>query len=229
MKECKKCGQIKPLEEFHKKARSKDGRQSLCKVCFNAYRREYNKVHRDRVRAANEKWLKANPEARKAMAKRTYKKNIQRIKAYNKKYRDRNRERDRVKERDRRKNDPVFALKRKTSKSITRSIKDKGYTKKSTSSRVLGCSYPTFLEWLGGVPKEGQHLDHIVPISLAKTEDEVLLLNHYTNFQILDAEVNIKKGNSYIMEGNYNRVLGNHPHPEKIREIVTRSGIELKK
>lgn len=29
------------------------------------------------------------------------------------------------------------------------------------------------------------HLDHIIPLSTAKTEKEVIILNHYTNFQPL--------------------------------------------
>lgn len=39
------------------------------------------------------------------------------------------------------------------------------------------------------------HLDHIIPISSAKTEEEVIKLNHYTNFQPLWAEDNWNKGN----------------------------------
>lgn len=41
------------------------------------------------------------------------------------------------------------------------------------------------------------HLDHIKPISLATTEEEVIALNHYTNFQPLWAEDNLRKGNKY--------------------------------
>jgi hypothetical protein len=39
------------------------------------------------------------------------------------------------------------------------------------------------------------HIDHIIPISLAKTEDEVYLLCHYTNFQPLWARDNLVKKN----------------------------------
>ena len=41
------------------------------------------------------------------------------------------------------------------------------------------------------------HLDHIIPISSAKTEEDVIRLNHYTNFQPLWAEDNFKKGKKY--------------------------------
>lgn len=41
----------------------------------------------------------------------------------------------------------------------------------------------------------GWDIDHIIPISSAKTEDEVINLNHYTNLQPLCGKINrdIKK------------------------------------
>jgi hypothetical protein len=46
---------------------------------------------------------------------------------------------------------------------------------------------------------QGQwHLDHIYPISLAKNEQEVIKLNHYTNFQPLWAKDNLTKHNKII-------------------------------
>lgn len=36
MKKCSKCGQCKPLEEFHRHRSSPSGRDSWCKVCRNA-------------------------------------------------------------------------------------------------------------------------------------------------------------------------------------------------
>ena len=41
------------------------------------------------------------------------------------------------------------------------------------------------------------HIDHIKPICLAKTEQEMIELNHYTNLRWLLAEDNLKKGATY--------------------------------
>ena len=41
------------------------------------------------------------------------------------------------------------------------------------------------------------HVDHIKPISLAKTEQEAIQLSHYTNLQPLWAADNLKKSNKY--------------------------------
>jgi hypothetical protein len=38
---------------------------------------------------------------------------------------------------------------------------------------------------------EGMHLDHVIPVSWATTDEEVYCLNHFSNFQILTAEENI--------------------------------------
>jgi hypothetical protein len=42
------------------------------------------------------------------------------------------------------------------------------------------------------------HLDHIIPLASATTEEEIIKLNHYTNFQPLWAEENLSKGDRII-------------------------------
>lgn len=51
MKVCVSCGIEKPLDDFHRKYRSKDGHNSYCKECANAKMREWrrNNVERSRM------------------------------------------------------------------------------------------------------------------------------------------------------------------------------------
>jgi 5-methylcytosine-specific restriction endonuclease McrA len=54
-----------------------------------------------------------------------------------------------------------------------------------------GMSWGNYGEW---------HIDHIIPLSSAKTEDEIYKLCHYTNLQPLWAEDNLRKGNKLIKQ-----------------------------
>jgi hypothetical protein len=47
----------------------------------------------------------------------------------------------------------------------------------------------------------GWDLDHIVEVGSAKTEEDVIKLNHYTNFQPLDSYINrVIKRNEYLQK-----------------------------
>jgi len=104
---------------------------------------------------------------------------------------------------NRRKKDSLFNFKDKTRSLLYNSIiKRKGYSKKSKTQEILGCSFEFFFNYIEKQFKDGMtwdniHLDHIKPLVLATTEEEVLKLNHYTNFQPLFAIDNLKKGSKY--------------------------------
>jgi hypothetical protein len=78
--------------------------------------------------------------------------------------------------------------------------------KNSKSLEILGCDIEFFIDYISSKFENGMtienhgkwHLDHIYPISLAKSEDEIIKLNHYTNFQPLWAIDNLKKQNKII-------------------------------
>lgn len=60
-KKCNTCGKEKPLAEFHKNNRAKDGHLSTCKQCVSTYQR--NRY------AANSKTLRSDRRARRAEIK----------------------------------------------------------------------------------------------------------------------------------------------------------------
>ena len=90
-------------------------------------------------------------------------------------------------------------------RNLIRNAFRRGFTTKSKKTiEILGCSFEEFkihleskfdnkMNWLN----QGTywHMDHIIPISSAKTEEEVYRLNHYTNFQPLYWLDNLKKSN----------------------------------
>jgi len=103
-------------------------------------------------------------------------------------------------------NDNFFKLKFNLRTLIRNSIK-RGYTTKSKKTiEILGCSFDKFRIYIQSMFDENMnwenqgtywHMDHIIPISSAETEEDVYMINHYTNFQPLYWLDNLKKGNKY--------------------------------
>lgn len=136
-----------------------------------AERQNYEKEYRDK--------LKNDDEMRKA---------------YNKRHSDYCR---------RRKNeDPVYRLKVAMRSMIYNAFTKNRYSKKYHAEAIIGCSLKEFIDHLHetyyktyGEQYCGQpvHIDHIIPLSSAKTEDRVKKLCHYSNLQLLKPKDNLKK------------------------------------
>jgi hypothetical protein len=117
------------------------------------------------------------------------------------KYKSKNREYQKMK----RSSDALFALKGRISAGIRAAFNKKSYSKKSRTHSILGCSYEFFLNHISSQFTEGMtidklgseiQLDHIQPISSATTEEEVIRLNHWSNFQPLWAKDNLAKSDT---------------------------------
>jgi hypothetical protein len=83
-----------------------------------------------------------------------------------------------------------------------------GYTKNNKTEKILGCTFEKFREHIEKQFKPGMtwlnhgdwELDHIVPISFAKTEEEVIKFSHYTNLQPLWWQDNLNKRDNLLPE-----------------------------
>ena len=155
--------------------------------------------------AAIEKHHRKNAET-PGWQKADYQKNKGRILAKNAGYHARNRERlngyrsawilQRIA------TDPVFALAFRVKNRIRQAVARRGFSKKSSSERILGCPWSEFAahierQFLPGMTWANRalwHIDHIVPLATAVTEDDVLALNHFTNLRPLWKPDNLKKG-----------------------------------
>ena len=97
----------------------------------------------------------------------------------------------------------------------------KGFTKKSRTYKLLGCNWVTFKNYLENNPYgftincNNLDLDHIVPTSSAKTEEELIELSHYTNFQLLPSKYNqnIKRNNNFNKD-HFEKWLENNKNNE---------------
>lgn len=106
-----------------------------------------------------------------------------------------------AKNRRRRLNDPLFAVIDRCRARVNQIFRKNGYTKRSRTYEILGCSYEFLLGYIESKFVEGMtwenrsewHIDHRIPLATAKTEEDVIRLNHYTNLQPLWAEDNLRK------------------------------------
>ncbi len=99
------------------------------------------------------------------------------------------------------KSDKLYSLKNRIRSLINKKIRDSDFNKSFSTEQYIGCDIETLLNHLelnfekgmSWKNREKWHIDHIVPISRAKTEKEFILLSHYTNLQPMWADKNIRK------------------------------------
>jgi len=61
-KKCRKCGEEKQLNDFHKDERYSDGLQPYCKKCKNNGTKQWRKEHPLKAKAAVDKWRLKHPD-----------------------------------------------------------------------------------------------------------------------------------------------------------------------
>ncbi len=153
---------------------------------------EYAQLSRDRCR----EYARKNPEKTKERNKNYLLKH-----GHTEEFKEKKRAYAREYHRERRKRDPIFAMTERFRARLREIFRDKGYSKKSRSAATLGCSYEDLFshiesQFTGGMSWDRFseiHIDHIIPLSSAITEEDVVRLNHYTNLQPLWAADNLAK------------------------------------
>ena len=163
------------------------------------YLKNWNLEHKEEKKEYNKKYYQENKENPEFKDRRnTY------AKKYRENYPDRVRKCRYNNIKSRRQTDPLFKLTCNLRNLIKNSLTKQGYTKKSKTYEIIGIRFEDFKLYIESKFVEGMswenygewHLDHIIPISSAKNEKELILLNKYTNFQPLWAIDNIRKSNS---------------------------------
>ena len=69
-KRCSKCGETKPLSEYHKEKSHKDGRRSDCKDCKNKAKNERRVANPEKARKRERELWAANPERGRARVRK---------------------------------------------------------------------------------------------------------------------------------------------------------------
>jgi hypothetical protein len=210
---CKGCNLIKVRAEYYIK---KEGWISFyCKECSKEFRKNRALKYPEKIKAqtikykdkARERQIKfrlENPELMKERRKK-YRDNLG---DYYKEYRKLNKEsinnKLKIYQKERRKSDILYKTKQYMSNRIRVAFNSTGKRKCSKTEELLGCSISELklyieskmdigMSW-DNYGYYGWHIDHIKPLSSAKTESELISLCHYKNLQPLYRLDNQKKG-----------------------------------
>jgi len=93
-KQCKKCGEIKPLSEFYKNKNYNDGYSTKCKKCFSAYARRRYAANREKLQEAGRRYYAANREKCRASNRRYKEANPEKCREWRRQWKERNPNRD---------------------------------------------------------------------------------------------------------------------------------------
>jgi len=198
MKVCSKCKVEKLKKEFNYRKSSKDNLYPSCKECNKKYVYE----NKERISLRNKLWFENNKE-HKVQYDKDYKlKNAQKYIDY----RNKNKEKFNNYRKEKRNNDPLYKLSGNLRRRILHCIKRKYWNKNNTTKDILGCDFNQVMihlenQFTEGMTWENQgkwHIDHIIPLSSAKTKEELITLCNYKNLQPLWAIDNLIKSNKII-------------------------------
>jgi len=183
-----------------------------------AKNKKYYKDNKESLILKVKEYYKNNKELKKVYNKKYNIINSEKIKNNNAKYYKENKiiinKKNRLYEKNKLNSDNLYKLKHNVKTIIRNSIKENGFIKSSRTYEILGCSFiefKTYLEskfksWMkwdnhgkyNGELNYGWDIDHKIPLSSAKTEEELLKLCHYTNLQPLCSKVNRDVKRHYI-------------------------------
>lgn len=163
------------------------------------YSAEYNKAYyadnKDRIEEQKREYVNNNREAVVARNAAYYAANREARIQYNVQH-----------ARKRRATDPLYALAHRIRCRVSGAFRSGGYSKKSKIAEIVGCSFEDFKTHFESLFTDGMcwerfseiHIDHIIPVSSATNEEELIALNHYTNLQPLWAKDNLQKSNKVL-------------------------------
>ena len=87
-KTCTKCGETKPLDDFHRNKTGAGGRRSYCKECVREYTRRYYEENRDKARERKRRHYEENRDNHR----RYYEENRDKVREYHRRYYEENRD-----------------------------------------------------------------------------------------------------------------------------------------
>ena len=213
---CSKCKEEKMICNFGSYKRNKDGKRGSCKECESKESKEWRQNNPEKVKLQKERYLKKYPQKNLDRGKKYRENNPEKVRqrsdnwrknnsGYSSLYYQKNKNKINIQILIKKKNDPIFKLQSHYRSKLNKIL---GSKKDGKTFDIIGCT-PQFLkehlenQFTDGMNWDnhglfGWHIDHIIPLSSANTEEELYKLCHYSNLQPLWAEDNLRKGNKII-------------------------------
>lgn len=201
-KECPNCKEY--TNGFSKNASRPDGLNRVCKSCKAIDDKKYRDKYPEREKEKSRAYYKKHRDSIKRRVKQYAKDNEEAIKIKKKEYFQKNKEKWNQYMKDRAAMDPVFKLKVQMRKVLLKALN--GTSRSKRTEEIIGCTYEQlrnhiesqFESWMtwenkglyNGTFNYGWDIDHIIPLCSAKSQEEILSLNHYTNLRPLCSHVN---------------------------------------
>lgn len=172
------------------------------------YDKEYRRKKAEKIAAYKKQWAIDNAEQiaermkayREERARNLYIKKAE----YAKRNKDKINAKKSIYEKHRRATEPLYRLKKNTRKMVSRYMVN---GKSMRTQEIIGCTYEELKlhieqQFTEGMTWEnyginGWHVDHIKPLAMASTEEEIIASNHYTNLQPLWCLDNLSKGATF--------------------------------
>lgn len=201
---CTKCGKAKDVMNFGINSSRKSGIQETCKECKSFLEKVHRANNPGKSSEKSKKYYILNRESIIARTKRYSVDNEEALKKKRAEYFQLNKEKWNQYGKERAKIDPVYRMKVHMRKLMIKALN--GTSKSKNTEEILGCSYSEFKEYIedqfedwmtwdnkglyNGDFNYGWDIDHIVPLCTAKSPEDVVSLNHYTNLRPLCSHIN---------------------------------------
>lgn len=204
---CRKCQLFKNASSFHKTKRCKYGLSSYCKNCSKIRKQKYYEKNKNKIREKeNKKYNKILERNRRRKFAQKYPERIrERARKDREKHKLKRQKAAKEYKSKKIKSDALFKLSSNLRSRLRCFLKSKSWRKSSKFSEYIGCSGEELKSHLSKQFREGMtfenygkwHIDHIVPLCSAQSEQDAINLCHYTNLQPLWAFENQSKSKKY--------------------------------
>lgn len=208
-KTCSKCNKLLPIYSFYRNKLGKFGVTSICKTCILTTKKSTYVDNKDAILKQKKEYYAKNAEVKRQKRREYYHNNKSLIGTQKKKYYERNKttinSKNRIWKAKKLRTSTEFRIKTNIRARLNKAVKHE--YKSSSAVRDLGCTVSEFKRYIETQFKPGMtwdnwgsvwHLDHKKPLSNFDLSKALQFKEavHFTNYQPMLVENNLKKGES---------------------------------